>query len=361
MLLSGARVLEFAAIRLDNLFTDESRKLSMRHRRCRRSVDIAPLLLEPLVEVLEIPFRFELKCQPHEKQVASSTLFLRCCPKSILLGQWGFASGLFYAALCMSGHNVTLRKLEHEPSYRHRHGAICRGAVAELAGTDRDIIRGVDVATPALNRAAAQHRAGVFVAGGNSDRVGDVRERNRNGTVGRGAIAELAVAVATPALNRAVAQNRAAEHQAGSNSDRVRDTGNRDRRRATIGRTSKVRRTTAELALLAISPALNRAALQHRAGVLATSGNNDRVGDVRDRNRNGTVGRGAIAELAVAVATPALNRAVAQNRAGVLVARGNIDGVRDAGNRDRNGTVGRAAVAELTVFVASPALNRAAT
>ncbi len=44
-----------------------------------------------------------------------------------------------------------------------------RGAVAELA---------VLVVSPALNRAAAQHRAGVVAAGGNSDRVGDARDRD---------------------------------------------------------------------------------------------------------------------------------------------------------------------------------------
>jgi len=257
--------------------------------------------------------------------------------------------------------NVTVRELQHEPSHRHRHGAICRGAVAELAGTDRDIVRSVDVATPTLNRAAAQHRAGVLVAGGNSDSVGDARDRDRHRAARCGAkLAKLAAAVATPALNRAAVQQCAAEHLAGSNSERVGYTGNRDRRQATIGRTSKVRRTTAELALLAISPALHRTAPQHRAGVLATSGNSDRVGDAGDRDRDSTVGRGAIAKLAALILTPALNRAAAQNRAGVLVARGNINGVGDAGNRDRNGTVGRAAVAEIAVFVASPALNRAA-
>ncbi len=72
---------------------------------------------------------------------------------------------------------------------RDGHGAIRRSAVAELA---------VAVVAPALNRAAAQHRAGVRVTCGNRDGVRDARNRDRHGAIRPGAVAELAAACSGP-------------------------------------------------------------------------------------------------------------------------------------------------------------------
>ncbi len=79
--------------------------------------------------------------------------------------------------------------------------------------------------------------------------------------------------------------------------------------------------------------------------MLGTRGNSDGVGDARNRDGHGAIRRGAVAELAVVAVAPALNRTAAQQRAGVLVARGKHDGVRDARNRDRHGACRRGAVA----------------
>ncbi len=116
----------------------------------------------------------------------------------------------------------------------------------------------------------------------------------------------------------------------------------------------------AELALVVLAPALNRAAAQHRAGVLVTCGNRDGVSDARNRDGHGAIRRGAVAELAFAVVAPALNRAVAQQRAAVILARGNRDGIGDARNPDGHEAIRPGAVAELALVVLAPALNRAA-
>ncbi len=111
----------------------------------------------------------------------------------------------------MSGHDVTLRALETDN--RDGQGTVRCGAIAELA---------VIVLTPALDRAAVQQCAGVANATANSDRVRNARDCHR-----AMAIVVATQACVTPALNGPAAQHRAGVPVAGSNSHGVTD-GSRD-------------------------------------------------------------------------------------------------------------------------------------
>ena len=85
----------------------------------------------------------------------------------------------------------------------------------------------------------------------------------------------------------------------------------------------------AELAVIVLTPTLDRAAVQQCAGVAANAtGNSDRVHNARDCHR-----AMAIVVATQAGVTPALNGAAAQHRAGVPVAGSNSHGVTD-GSRD---------------------------
>ncbi len=135
-------------------------------------------------------------------------------------------------------------------------------------------------------------------ARGYRDGACDGRNRDRHGAIRRGAVAELAVVVVAPALNRAIAQQRAAVRLARGYRDGIGDARNRD------GHEAIRRGAVTELAVVAVAPALNRASAQQRAVVNLARGNRDGVGDARDRDGHGAIRRGAVAELAVRCCRP---------------------------------------------------------
>ena len=227
-----------------------------------------------------------------------------------------------------------------------------RRAVAELA---------VVVPAQALEERAGCHvRARVVVSERQQpDSAADVDSGGRGVAIDRCAVAELAVVVVAPAL-----EERAARHvraRVGA-SERQQPDGAADVDRDRGGAIVPLR-AVAELAEAVVAPALEGsvAGRQVRARVVASERQQpDGAADV-DRGRGGAIGRRIITELAVAVVAPALEeRAVRQVRARVGASeRQQPDGAADV-DRGRGGAWGRRAVAELAVAVVAPALEERA-
>ena len=157
----------------------------------------------------------------------------------------------------------------------------------------------------------------------NRDGVGDTRYHDGNGTVRRGAVAELALVVRAPAQYGAIVQHRASVDLSSGDGDRVGDTRHRD------GYQTIRHGAIAEIAVDVAAPAPNGAAVQERAGVLLTCGDGDSVGDIGYCYGHQTSRRGAIAERAIEIVmAPTLNGTAAQYRAGLAPGIGNRDGVR---------------------------------
>src|SRR5438552_3679767 len=135
-------------------------------------------------------------------------------------------------------------------------------------------------------------------------------------------VAELTVAVVSPALHRAVLKDRAGVLVSRGDGDRGGDTTNYHRD------TGTVRRAVAELADVVLSPALDRTVPQNRAGVEATGRDAHSLGELEDRHRTGRrVGHCAVTELTGTVVSPAPRLAVLEKRAGVIVPCRDVRGV----------------------------------
>ena len=162
--------------------------------------------------------------------------------------------------------------------------------------------------------------------------AGDARDGNRQRTGVGSAVAELVVRVRpSPTLYRAIAQQRAGVIIAGGRGNGVGD--------AKDGNGQGTERTgagssAAELEVVVIARALHRAIAQHFTGVIIAGGRGNGVGDTRDGNGQRAVDGGAVAELSVNIPTPALHRAIAEERASVIVAGGCGHGAGDG----RDGT-----------------------
>src|SRR5881396_1797961 len=111
---------------------------------------------------------------------------------------------------------------------------------------------------------------------------------------------------------------------------------------ASLGAQNRI--PVAELTVAVVSPALHRAVLKDRAGVLVSRGDGDRGGDttnchrdtgtvrrsvaeLADRHRTGRVGHCAVTELTGTVVSPAPRLAVLEKHAGVIVACRDVRGV----------------------------------
>jgi len=78
------------------------------------------------------------------------------------------------------------------------------------------------------------------------------------------------------------------------------------------GHAAGASRAIAKLAVVIMSPALNRAVAQHRAGVEHASGYCHSGGNAGDKNRHRAVLESAVAKLAVSIVPPALDRAAVE-------------------------------------------------
>ena len=226
------------------------------------------------------------------------------------------------------------------------------------------------------------HRGGVASAerdGGQAvaELVGVIAE------VGGVALAELAIAVVAPALQAAVIEGGAgggrvglhrgdgaagAEIQIGEGAVHLR-----------LLSAPVVGVLLAELAVIVTAPTLHSAVVQHRAGVILRRV--EAGGGVAGAQIHGgqvvahlvgliaALSGVALAELTIVVAAPALHRAVIQERAGVVLAEGGHRGGVASAERDGGqavaelvgviAEVGGVALAELAIAVVAPALQAA--
>ncbi len=171
----------------------------------------------------------------------------------------------------------------------HRSSAIGHTAIAELAE---------DVFTPALDRAGIEQRTGVIGAGRNSGNAGGKPgDVHRSIAIVRTAVAELTLPVTTPAPDRAGIEQRAGVTSPG------RDSGNAGGKSEDVHRSIAIVRTAiADLAVFAVAPALDRAGIEQRAGVIGAKRKGGNAGGKPgDVHRSIATGPTTIAELAFGV------------------------------------------------------------
>src|SRR5207245_2489860 len=166
--------------------------------------------------------------------------------------------------------------------------------------------------------------------------------------------AERAVVVVAPALDRTGGEQRARMVEAGADrGDPAAQAADGDRRRADR------RRPFAELAVVVVAPALDRAAGEQCAGVVAAGPDRgDPAAQAADGDRRGAARPRPVAELAVEVLAPALDRPAGEQRARMVDAGADrADAAPEAAEGDRRRAVCPRPVAELAAAVVAPALD----
>ena len=184
-------------------------------------------------------------------------------------------------------------------------------------------------------------------------------DRNRGAAVGRGAVAQLALAVVAPGQDLAAGgQRQAVETAAGDGGD------GGPRGQADLDRGGDAKATgggggaVAQLAVVVVAPGQDLAGGGQRQAVLSAAGDGGDGGPRRqaDRNRGAAVGGGAVAQLAGAVVAPGQDLAGGGQRQAVVTTSGDggDGGPRGQADRNRGAAVGGGAVAQLAVAVVAP-------
>ena len=228
-----------------------------------------------------------------------------------------------------------------ETTRRDRHSAGCIGAIAELTE---------EVEAPARNSPRHRYGAGMGAAGGEvGGGAGQAHHGDRPAAQVALARADLAPLVLAPAAQHSGVRNRTAVHVARRDGVSVAaESADRDRN------VSVDRRAIAELADRIEPPAVGRAVRSHGAAVLAARRD---VGP-RAADRNGEVARRvrAVAELAAVVAPPAEDGLAGGQGAGVEAAHGDFEHpAAQAAHRHGRAAARVGAVAELAAEIFAPA------